>query len=113
MTSRGPSDAPEPTLLGEGPGYLFAGYRGIVVAVWTIQGTGELADALGRVTERYLERHPTGISSVHIIAKNPPLPTAEARTRLGALTERFAPHLAGVGSVLEGTGFWASALRSV
>ncbi len=94
-------------------GCLFATWQNVLVAAWTIQSTGELARKLGQVTEAFVRSHPEGFSTVHVIARKPPLPTSEAREEFAALTKRYSKQLACVGTVLEGSGFWASAIRSV
>jgi hypothetical protein len=84
----------------------------VIVAVWSRQCTGPMAAALGDVTVGFSRAHPEGFSSVHVIGNNPPLPTSEARDTLIRETKRYSKDLACVGTVLEGSGFWASAVRS-
>jgi len=57
--------------------------------------------------------HPEGISNVHIIAAGLPLANTEAREALSALMKAHDGALACAGTVLDGTGFWASATRGV
>jgi hypothetical protein len=85
----------------------------VLVAIWTAQGTAELVDALDRVSSPLAKQHPEGFSSVHLVARGTPLATSEARERLVALMKRHQAQLACIGSVLEGSGFWASATRSL
>ncbi|HEX7670175.1 MAG TPA: hypothetical protein VF395_11350 [Polyangiaceae bacterium] len=56
--------------------------------------------------------HPEGGSFIQVIAKSPPLPTAAACEKLIHHMRRYSGQLACIGTVLEGTGFSASALRS-
>jgi hypothetical protein len=49
---------------------------------------------------------------VHWIVQGVGLPTPEAREGLRELAHRDGDHIACVGVVLRGDGFWASALRS-
>jgi hypothetical protein len=100
-------------VLGQGPGYLFVAHRNVLIASWTAQGTGPLIAALGRALEAFVVEHPEGISSVHIIAAGLPLANAEAREALSGLMKKHDADLACAGTVLDGTGFWASATRSV
>jgi hypothetical protein len=93
-------------------GCLFGTWKNVVIAAWTIQGTGPLADELERVTAPVSSAYPVGFSAIHLIAKRPPLPTSEAREKLIQATRTYSKNLACVGTVLEGSGFWASAIRS-
>jgi hypothetical protein len=100
-------------VLDRGPGYLFAAHRNVFIASWTAQGTRPLIDALGRVLGAFIAQHPEGISNIHLIAAGLPLANTEAREGLSALMKRHGGALACAGTVLDGTGFWASATRSV
>lgn len=90
-----------------------AAYRNVLITSWTAQGTGELIAAMQRPLAEFIAQHPEGISNVHIIAAGLPLATSEARAALGVLMKKHDGDLACVGTVLEGTGFWASATRSM
>ena len=92
---------------------MFVGYRNVLIASWTAQGTGPLIAALGRALDAFAEQHPEGFSNLHIIAAGLPLADSEARAALGALMKTHDKALATVGTVLDGTGFWASATRSL
>jgi hypothetical protein len=100
-------------ILGQGPGYLFVAHSNVLIASWTAQGTGPLIAALGGALDTFATQHPEGISSVHIIAAGLPLANAEAREALTGLMKKHDADLACAGTVLDGTGFWASATRSV
>jgi hypothetical protein len=112
MTSAKPGAAPEPHVYYETEGCVFASWQNVLIAIWTTQGTGPLADKLGEVARPFSKSHPEGFSSVHVIGKSPPLPTSEARDKLIALMGDFSGNVACIGTVLEGSGFWASAVRS-
>jgi len=112
--------APQPTqgevslpVLDRGAGYLFVAHKNVLISSWTAQGTGPLIDALGRALGAFIVQHPEGISNVHIIAAGLPLANSEARAALSALMKKHDADLACAGTVLDGTGFWASATRSV
>jgi hypothetical protein len=100
-------------VLGQGAGYLFIAHHNVLIASWTAQGTGPLIAALGQAIESFVAVHPEGISSVHLIAAGLPLANAEAREALNGLMTRYAGNLACAGTVLAGTGFWASATRGM
>jgi hypothetical protein len=112
MTSANPSTASEPHIFYETDGCVFASWRNVLIAIWTTQGTGPLAEKLGEIARPFSKSHPEGFSSVHVIGKKPPLPTSEARDKLLSLMADFSGNVACIGTVLEGSGFWASAVRS-
>jgi hypothetical protein len=99
--------------LAHGPGYVFSAHHNVLFAFWTAQGTGQLIDAFRRAVGAFVPLHPEGFSSVHVVANGLPLATSEARDALAALMKQYAGNLACAGTVLEGTGFWASATRGV
>jgi len=104
---------PASHVLDQGPGYVFSAHHNVLIACWTTQGTAPLIATFGRTLAAFVARHPGGVSAVHVIAAGLPLATAEAREALSALMKQHGGHLACVGTVLEGTGFWASATRGV
>jgi hypothetical protein len=112
MVADAPADATITQLIERAPGRLFVAHGNLLIVIWTAQGTGPLIDELARVTAAFSRNHPEGFSSVHVITKGLPLATSEARDRLIALIRRYGNQLACVGTVLEGSGFWASATRS-
>ena len=113
MSSKSPNGALALEIVGRGPGYLFARHHNVLIAIWTAQGTGPLVDALDRASAPLVRQHPEGFSSIHVVAKGTPLATGEARERLVALMKRYQGQIACIGTVLEGSGFWASATRSL
>lgn len=100
-------------MLDRGAGYLFVAHRNVMIAAWTAQGTGPLIDAFGRALGHFIAQHAQGVSSVHLIAPDLPLANSDAREGLSALMKKHDRDLACAGTVLDGTGFWASATRSV
>lgn len=113
MSTNPPTSSRRWEPLGRGDGYLFAGYHNVLIAIWTAQGTGERIAALDRVTAPFARKHPEGFSSVQFIAKGLPLANSEARERLIALMRRHHDELGCIGTVLDGSGFLASATRSL
>jgi hypothetical protein len=97
----------------QGEGYLFTAHHNVLIACWTAQGTGPLIETLGKALSAFIAVHPEGVSNVHVIAAGLPLATTEARDALGVLMKQHGSQLACVGTVLEGSGFWASATRGV
>ena len=100
-------------VLGRGPGYLFAAHRNVLIAHWTAQGTGALIAAFGEALAAFVPQHPERFSNINLIAAGLPLANSEARDALGALMKVHDGAMACVGTVLDGTGFWASATRGL
>jgi hypothetical protein len=99
------------TLL-EVEGLTLRGWRNVQIASWTTQGTVPLVEQLAEHSKRFHHKHPNGVSVVHLISKGPALPDAPTRERLKTLMEGNSKTLACVAIVLDGRGFWASAVRS-
>jgi hypothetical protein len=51
-------------------------------------------------------------STAHLVIKKAPLPDAELRSTYQALVRRYREHMAHSAVLLEGDGFWASAVRA-
>lgn len=104
---------PELVLLASVRGeYAFYRYGNLAINVWLAQPAGAAVQKLSDLTTDSRGSCPRGISSVHWLAEGVGVPTPEARAGLRALATRDGDHIACVGTVLNGTGFWASALRS-
>lgn len=100
-----------PRTLYETTGCLMAQWENVTIVIWATQGTLELCEKLDEVSEPLHLEHPNGGSAIHIVA-GAPLPEADVRDKLAEMTRRYADRLACVGTVLEGSGFWASTLQS-
>jgi hypothetical protein len=110
-------DAPTTTddalaLVFEAEGCAMATWKNLTLVVWATQATLGLSRQLEVVSTDLIRAHPRGISSVHLIADKTPLPGADARNHLQEITVRYAADLACIGTVIDGDGFWASAMRS-
>jgi hypothetical protein len=111
-------------LYSEPHAFLFSSWQNVRIAVWARQATGPALERLDKITHEMVRVWPNGISSIHVArgdlrmssAPPPPmaerLPTSEARVGFKSLMERYA-QLACVAVLIEGSGFGASALRSV
>ena len=100
-------------VLDRGPGYLFAAHRNVVIAHWMAQGTGPLIAEFAKTLGAFVPRHQEGVSNINLIAAGLPLANVEARQALSALMKVHDGAMACVGTVLDGTGFWASATRGL
>jgi hypothetical protein len=93
-------------------GFSISSWLNVMVIVWTTPSSIELVENLSRCSTQFHASHPEGVSVVHVIAKGPPLPQPEVREKFSELLGKNPKTLACVGVVLEGRGFWASAIRS-
>ncbi len=100
------------TLAFEADGCVMATWRNLLVVAWAKAATLEISKKLEAVAVELIRTHPQGISSVHVILDKTPLPPADARNHLREITERYAANVACMGTVIDGGGFWASAMRS-
>jgi hypothetical protein len=101
-----------PAIVYEAQALLIATWKNMVLHVWTDRATPVLVDVLDDTTRRFTSLHPEGFSAVHLVVNNTPLPEKGIRERLSELTERYAKDLACLCHIVEGSGFWASALQS-
>jgi hypothetical protein len=96
------------------PGTCYAGaWANVAVTLWVSRGTLPAAERVARVSEELRAQFPNGVSSIHLIREGAALPTSEGRERLIKLMNVGAEQLACVGIVVGGSGFWASAIRSL
>ena len=90
----------------------FNAYKNVSIAVWVGQGNLDAIQLAAEVGREMAARHPRGHSSVHFILDGLPGPTPDAQPlfnkAVGARTD-----LACLAVILEGSGFWASGLRSL
>jgi hypothetical protein len=96
----------------EEPGFVTAEWKNVSIVVWGVQATLPRAAKLRDAGATLIARHPEGIASVQIIANGVALPDSATRAEIDRLTNGFAPSLSCITTVLEGSGFWASAMHS-
>jgi hypothetical protein len=104
----------ELSVLGVEPGaFTVYGWHNMTFVVWSGAATAASVAHLDRLTALTRERHPQGLSAVHIVRGQVALPSTEARQGLVRLTNDYGDWLAAVAVVIGGSGFWASTMRSV
>lgn len=86
--------------------------EGVIVVVWTQQATPPGVEHLRGVTQRVAAMSEQGFSVMHLIAPGISLPDAQTRGMLSKLAIEFSP-VKSLAIVIPGTGFWASAMRSM
>jgi len=101
-----------PSLVHDEAGFLAATFRNVALVVWGTQATLPLAKKLEQFSDALVARSPKGISAIHIITSTAPLPESETRAELNRLTDKYAKSLGVMATVIEGNGFWASAMTS-
>jgi hypothetical protein len=108
------AQAAPPPLLDSEPGVvsLYAA-ENITLIVWHDQPTERAVDLLARVTERRRKQYPNGISTIHLVKGNLALPDQPTREAFVRLMKSSNSALACVAVVVGGSGFWASAARSL
>jgi hypothetical protein len=108
------AEPPPLRLLEVEPGTCCAGaWANITVTTWQSRGTVPAIERVARVGSVIRSECRSGISSIHLIREGAGLPSPEARAALVKLMNTDVETLACVGIVVGGTGFWASAVRSL
>lgn len=93
--------------------FAFSAWQNVTIFVWQDGATIEAVRRLAEVTEPVYATYPEGVSNVHVIDARVPLPDNAVRDELTALMRTRAEQRGCIGVVLDGGGFWASALRSL
>jgi hypothetical protein len=100
------------TILHEADGLLAARWKNVGLHVWTVKATPAHVAVLDALSKPFVTAYPDGISSIHVIAKDVGLPDGDTREALRVLTQKWEAHISCVCHVVEGSGFWFSALQS-
>jgi len=105
----------ELSLLDEEPGsFQFFAWKNVTIMVWL--ATPEVAhiERLVRMGDARIASVGGGkLSDIHLVTRGVGLPDADVRSALLTASRTGSPHLAAVGVWLAGSGFWASAVRSL
>ena len=87
-------------------------WKNVTLTIWSAQATLEAAERVLRASRQLKREFPHGRSQIMFICDGAPAPE-QATSEL--LTEIYNPKLSGISciaAVLEGSGFWASGIRS-
>lgn len=84
----------------------------IVLVVWTAQPRIDHVAELRKVFELLAHRY-NGGSSIHVLSDKPQLPDRRVRDEMAQVTKDFADQSIASALVLDGEGFWASAMRGL
>ncbi|HEX6240357.1 MAG TPA: hypothetical protein VFZ61_05670 [Polyangiales bacterium] len=105
---------PEPVLLLDlDPGrFRYSVWRNITIGVWADQATEEAARRIIALSRSMARNHAGGHSNVIFVLDGAPPPTPEANQIFAQIHDQKVSDLVCMGIVVEGSGFWASAIRS-
>jgi hypothetical protein len=90
--------------------FLFAVWKNVSLAVWRAAATATCVERLAVAIQSSIARNAGPRSSIHVILSGAGLPSAEARAGFVDLMRRSEGSLGCVGVVIDGSGFWSSAL---
>lgn len=87
----------------------------VVIVAWLGRPTAPAIRQLGTITGRLLGElgDQKQLSYVHMVPVGVHLPDAATRSALLDVTRAYGQHAACVGVIVPGSGFWASAFRSI
>ena len=105
------SDSRAPSITFETDGCVMGYWQDTAIVVWATQATVPLIEEFARLADIMMERH-SRASTVQILAGGSTIPTPDARIALNALIARYADRIVGCAAIMEGSGFWASMMRS-
>jgi hypothetical protein len=111
---QGPANAGGPQRVGEYDGDFRAWrWKNVAFFGWIAPSCTPAARAYAALVDSMVKSAgPTKLSMIHVVAKNLSLPVAEPRAIVSEVLRVQSAHLACVAALVEGTGFWLSAMRS-
>lgn len=89
------------------------GYGDVNITVWHASGDEPAVLSLEPLAAKRIASFPRGVSGVQLVTHAAGMPTAGARNALAAQGRKWAKETAAVAVVIEHTGFFGSAMRSV
>jgi len=92
--------------------FAISAYRNISIAVWVGQATRLAVEGLLEAQKKLVALHPNGHSAVSFILDGLPAPEPEAQALISRVFEARS-QISCLAIILEGSGFWASGLRSM
>jgi hypothetical protein len=92
---------------------VFAMYtwKNVIAVIWRGEATEGCVRRISHATVRLTAGWPSGFSCVHVTHEGGGLPSSGARSVFIEMMGRHGGNVAGVGVVLKGNGFWASAVQ--
>ena len=91
--------------------YQICSLQNLTLVFWAAQANAAAAHNILLVTRKFVLQHPEGFSCIHIVREGAAVPDAAARAGFVKMMDEFQQHMKCVGVVLDGAGFWASAVQ--
>jgi hypothetical protein len=89
----------------------FSRYRNLLIVVWVDVATPAAVERFAAVGQQ-LSRESPRFSILHWLTPNKPIPDPAVRQGLVEVARELRQHIACTSMVLNGVGFWASAIRA-
>jgi hypothetical protein len=105
------ANSPVTTFDAEPGKFYLAHWFGISISIFAGQADAAFLRRAGLMNEHWKKHYPTKRTNVTFLLNGVPLPTPEARAAF-EVQRRGTMGIVNFGIVVEGDGFWASALRS-
>ena len=93
--------------------YGFGQLGNIALQVWLRPADEVSARELAEVADRMHESYPDGISTIHWLRHGTGRPSPEARKHISGILKKYGDWMGEAVVVMEGDGFWASAIRGM
>ena len=100
------------TVISRGEGYLIGCWRNLYVIDFRVTPTIEAIDKSVAGKRTVLERHPQGVVVLNFLAQGP-MPPSEVRAHAAKAQTKDIAGVLGHATVIDATGFAASAMRSI
>ena len=108
-----PPQEPHAATIGLDPGrFRFSIWQNVSITLWTAQATLEAAERVLRLSRQLNRDFPTGRSQVMIVTAGTAAPEGRASELLTEIYDPSVSRIVCIAAVLEGSGFWASGIRS-
>jgi hypothetical protein len=105
--------APRAALFDHEPGQFYVGhFRNLSLVVWAGGADGAAVQRVRGVSQLLASKYPDGHSNISFVMNGVPPPSEEARIAFNYIFDGRVSDLRCMAVILEGEGFWASALRS-
>lgn len=93
--------------------FVLASWRNVLIRVGRGASSAERVATIHQHASRLLPAYPDGVAILMWLHAGSVIPSNETRRRSGEMLQDLGPKLQCLVAVVEGTGFWASSIRSV
>lgn len=111
MATRAPDTSTKLEALAPGH-YAFCSLQNVSINTWAAPADGPAVAKLAKITETLASRYPRGVSAIHLLGAETPLPTADGRRGLIGIMKSERSALACIGVHLPGAGIATSLMRA-